>query len=69
MFNLTEERFGVLKKFNEALLEGLKAAVLVLENYHDFSADKRDFLTLELRNLIARNQLMEELYGDQPGEH
>ena len=69
MFNVTEERFGVLKKFNEALLEGLKAAVFVLENYHDFSADRRDFLTLELRNLIARNQLMEELYGDQPGEH
>jgi hypothetical protein len=69
MTQFAEERFTVLRKFNEALLEGLKAAVFVLENFDDFPAEKRESLTENLRGLIAQNQVMEVMYGDEPGEH
>jgi hypothetical protein len=69
MADFSEEKIAVLRKFNDALLEGLKAAVLVLENYSDFSEDKRTALTAELRNLISQNQVMEVIYGNGAKEH
>ena len=52
-----------LRKVNEALIEGLKAAIFVLENKDDLSNKRRKSMIESLKLLISQS---EEIYAEAP---
>ena len=52
-----------LKSVNEALLEGLKTAVFVLENETDLSDERRESIIGKLNGLIDQG---EKVFGSVP---
>ena len=66
---MDDDAFAVLaalKTVNDALLEGLKAVVFILENEGQMSAQKRASLVTAIKGLIDQS---EEAYGCVPKSH
>jgi hypothetical protein len=55
-----------LQKINDALLQGLKACVFILENEGELTAEKRISLIASVKELIAQG---EEAYQNFPEKH
>lgn len=66
---MDEDAFAVLtalKSVNDALLEGLKDVIFILENESDISPERRDSLIAAIKGLIKQG---EEAYGIAIIEH
>jgi len=55
-----------LQKVNEALIEGLKLAIFVLEKKDDITEERRTSMIKSLKELISQS---EEIYADVPTKH
>jgi len=66
MDNETAKHPWALRKVNEALIEGLKTAIFVLEKEEELSKQRKKSLIESLKGLIAQS---EEIYGEAPTEH
>ena len=62
----TVKHLWALRKVNEALIEGLKLAVLVLRNENNLSEARRKSVTESLERVIAQS---EEIYGEAGTTH
>ncbi len=61
-----EKYLWALKKVNEALIEALKMAIVVLEKEEELSKERRKSLTESLKDLVAQ---CEEIYPEPPTKH
>jgi hypothetical protein len=66
MDNETVKHLWALQKVNEALIEGMKVAIFVLESEKELTAERRKSMIESLKGLIAQS---EEIYGEAPAEH
>ena len=66
MDNETVRQLWALRKMNGALLDGLKAAIFVLEKEEQLTKKRRKSVIKSLKYLIAES---EEIYGEAPAEH
>jgi len=66
MDNETAKHPWALRKVNEALIEGLKTAIFVLEKEEELSKQRKKSLIESLKGLIAQS---EEIYGEAPTKH
>ena len=62
----TVRHLWALRKVNEALIEGLKLAIFVLENEKELTPERRKSMIVSLKGLIAQS---EEIYGEAPTKH
>ena len=62
----TVRHLWALRKVNEALTEGLKTAIFVLEKEEELSKERRKSMIESLKGLIAQS---EEIYGEAPTKH
>ena len=62
----TVKHLLALRKVNEALIEGLKVAIFVLEKEEELSKDRKKSMIRSLKGLIAQG---EEIYGEAPTNH
>ena len=62
----TLKHLWALRKVNEALIEGLKVAIFVLEKEEELSKDRKKSMIRSLKGLIAQG---EEIYGEAPTNH
>ncbi len=62
----TVRHLWALRKMNGALLDGLKAAIFVLEKEDELTKKRRKSVIKSLKYLIAES---EEIYGGVPTEH
>jgi len=62
----TVKHLWALQKVNEALIEGLKVAIFVLESGKELTPERRKSLIESLKGLMAQS---EEIYGEAPTEH
>ena len=51
---------AALKRGNKALLEGLKTSLYVMDNWYEFTPERRSFLKDNLKGIIKRG---EEAFG------
>ena len=61
MDDKTAEHLWALRKVNEALIEGLKTAIFVLEKEEELSRERRKSMIESLKSLIAQS---EGIYGE-----
>lgn len=66
MNNETVRHLWALRKVNEALTEGLKTAIFVLENEKELPQERRKSMIESLKGLIAQS---EEVYSEAPTKH
>jgi len=66
MDNETVKHLWALQKVNEALIEGLKVAIFVLDKEGELSKERRKSMIESLKGLIAQS---EEIYGEVPTKH
>ena len=66
MDNETVKHLWALKKANQALLDGLKVAIFVLENEKGLTKERRKSLIDSLKGLIAQS---DEIYETAPATH
>ena len=66
MDNETAKYLWALQKVNEALIEGLKTAIFVLEKEEKLSKERKKYLIRSLKGLIAQS---EEIYGKAATKH
>ncbi len=57
---------GALGKVNEALIEGLKTAIFVLEKEERLTPARRKSMIESLKAMVAQSQ---EIYGEAPRKH
>jgi hypothetical protein len=62
----TVKHLWALQKVNEALIEGLKVAIFVLEKEEELSKERKKSMIRSLKGLIAQG---EEIYGEAPTNH
>ena len=62
----TVRHLWALRKVNEALIEGMKVAIFVLESGKELTPERRKSLIKSLKRLIAQS---EELYAEAPTKH
>ena len=62
----TVKHLWALRKVNEALIEGLKTAIFVLEKEEELSKERKKSMIRSLKGLIAQG---EEIYGEAPTNH
>ena len=62
----TAKYLWALQKVNEALIEGLKVAIFVLEKEGVLSKERKKFMIESLKGLIAQSG---EIYGEAPTKH
>jgi hypothetical protein len=62
----TVRHLWALRKANEALIEGMKVAIFVLESEKELTPERRKSLIKSLKGLIAQS---EELYAEAPTKH
>ena len=62
----TVKHLLALRKVNEALIEGLKVAIFVLEKEEKLPKERKKSMIESLKGLIAQN---EEIYGEAPTKH
>jgi len=62
----TAKHLWALQKVNEALIEGLKTAIFVLEKEEELSKERKKSMIRSLKGLIAQG---EEIYGEAPTNH
>ncbi len=62
----TVKHLWALQKVNEALIEGLKTAIFVLEKEEKLSKERKKSMIRSLKGLIAQG---EEIYGEAPAHH
>ena len=66
MDNETAKHLWALRKVNEALIEGLKTAIFVLEKEEELSKERKKSMIESLKGLIAQSG---EIYGEEPAKH
>jgi hypothetical protein len=66
MDDKAEKYLWALRKVNEALIEALKMAIVVLEKEEELSKERRKSLTESLKDLVAQ---CEEIYPEPPTKH
>jgi len=66
MDNETVNHLWALQKVNEALIEGLKLAIFVLEKEEELTPERRKSMIESLNGLIAQG---EEIYGKEETRH
>ena len=66
MDNEAVQHLWALKKVNEALIEGLKLAIFVLEREEELTPERRKSMIESLNGLIAQS---EEIYGKEETRH
>ena len=62
----TVRHLWALRKVNEALIEGMKVAIFVLESGKELTPERRKSLIKSLKGLIAQS---EEIYAEAPTKH
>ena len=62
----TVKHLWALQKVNEALIEGLKVAIFVLEKEEELSKERKKSMVESLKGLIAQS---EEIYGEGATRH
>jgi len=62
----TVKHLWALRKVNEALIEGLKTAIFVLEKEEKLSKERKKSMIESLKGLIAKS---EEIYEEASTEH
>jgi len=62
----TAKYLWALRKVNEALIEGLKTAIFVLEKEEKLTPKRRKSMIESLKGLVAQS---EEIYGKAPTKH
>jgi hypothetical protein len=62
----TVRHLWALRKVNEALIEGMKVAIFVLESEKELTPERRKSMIESLKGLIAQS---EEIYREAPTEH
>ncbi len=62
----TVKHLWALQKVNEALIEGLKVAIFVLESEKELTPQRRKSMIEPLKGLIAQS---EEIYAEAPTKH
>jgi hypothetical protein len=60
------QALGALGKVNEALIEGLKTAIFVLEKEEGLTPERRKSMIESLKAMVAQSQ---EIYGEAPTKH
>ena len=66
MDNETVEHLWALKRVNEALIEGLKLAIFVLEREEELTPERRKSIIESLKTLVSQS---EEIYGKEETRH
>ncbi len=66
MDDKTEKYLWALRKVNEALIEALKMAILVLEKEEELTKEKKKSMVESLKSLVAQSG---KIYGEAPTEH
>ena len=67
MDDKTEKYLRALRKVNEALIEGLKLAIFVLENEKELTRKRRKSMIESLKGLVAQSEVIYS--GEAPTEH
>jgi len=62
----TVQHLWALKRVNEALIEGLKLAIFVLEREEELTPERRKSMIESLKTLVSQS---EEIYGEAPTKH
>ena len=62
----TVQHLWALQKVNEALIEGLKLAISVLEREEELTPERRESMIQSLKRLVSQS---EEIYGEAPTKH
>ena len=62
----TVKYLWALQKVNEALIEGLKAAIFVLEKGEEITSERRKSVIDSLKGLIVQS---EQIYGEAHTKH
>ena len=62
----TVKHLWALRKVNDALIEGLKVAIFVLEKEEELSNERRKSVIESLKHLITQS---EEIYAPTPTKH
>ena len=62
----TVQHLWALKRVNEALIEGLKLAIFVLEREKELTPERRKSMIESLKTLVSQS---EEIYGEAPTKH
>ncbi|MBA7701939.1 hypothetical protein ES703_110687 [subsurface metagenome] len=55
-----------LRQVNKALMDGLKAAIFVLEKEKELTPERRKSMIESLKTLVSQS---EEIYGEAPTKH
>ena len=63
MDNETAKHLWALQKVNEALIEGLKVAIFVLDKEEELSKERKQSMIESLKLLISQS---EEIYAEAP---
>jgi len=66
MDDQTTKHLWALQEVNEALIEGLKLAIFVLEREKELTAERRKSMIESLKTLASQS---EEIYGEAPTKH
>ena len=67
MDDKTKKYLWALRKVNEALIEGLKLAIFVLENEKELTRKRRKSMIESLKGLVAQSEVIYS--GEAPTEH
>ena len=62
----TVQHLWALKRVNEALIEGLKLAIFVLEREEELTPERRKSMIESLKTLVSQS---EEIYAEAPTKH
>ncbi len=62
----TVQQLWALQKVNEAIIEGLKTAIFVLEKEEELSKERKKSMIESLKRLVSQS---EEIYGEPPTKH
>ena len=62
----TVQHLWALKRVNEALIEGLKLAIFVLEREEELTPERRKSMIESLKTLVSQS---EEIYGEASTKH
>ena len=66
MDDQTAKHLWALQKVNEALIEGLKLAIFVLEREEELTPERRKSMIESLKTLVSQS---EEIYEAAPTKH
>ena len=69
MDNETVKHLMALKQTNEALLDGLKTALYLLDNEDKFTSERRESLIAQLKELALVGEAVFDIEGEKTVKH